>query len=51
MLYLFAANEYALVEKAINKIVSNVLPTINAFNFVRYDFRETSYYQIIGDAL
>lgn len=51
MLYLFAANEYALVEKAINKIVSNVLTTINAFNFVRYDFRETSYHEIMGDAL
>lgn len=51
MLYLFAANEYALVEKVIRKTVDALLPERNAFNYVRYDMRETPFSEIIEDAL
>ncbi len=51
MLYLFAANEYALVEKVIRKTVDNLLLQRNAFNFVRYDMRETPFNEIMEDAL
>lgn len=50
MLYLFAANEYALVEKAINKTVDAILPIRTPFNFVRYDFREVLFEDILNDA-
>ncbi len=50
MLYLFAANEYALVEKAINKTVDSILPSRTPFNYVRYDFREIPFVDILNDA-
>ncbi|OQC11267.1 MAG: DNA polymerase III subunit delta [Tenericutes bacterium ADurb.Bin087] len=51
MLYLFAANEYALVEKVIRKTVDTLLPERNAFNYVRYDMRETLFSEIMEEAL
>ncbi|MDY0214108.1 MAG: DNA polymerase III subunit delta [Bacilli bacterium] len=50
MLYLFAANEYALVEKAIRKTVDNLLEDRNPFNYSRYDLRQVPFKEIIEDA-
>lgn len=50
MLYLYAANEYALIEKAIKKLVDSLLETPNAFNLVRYDLRQTPFTDILEDA-
>lgn len=51
MLYLFATDEYALVEKAIRKLVDSLLEVKTPFNYVRYDFREVPFTTIIEDAL
>lgn len=51
MLYLFAANEYALVEKAINKLLNTLLSVRTPFNYVKYDFRSTPFASIAEDAL
>lgn len=51
MLYLFAANEYALIEKVIRKTVDSLIPERNAFNYVRYDMREVPFSDIMEDAL
>ena len=50
MLYLFATNEYALVEKTINRTVDSILTSRTPFNFVRYDFREIPFEDILSDA-
>lgn len=51
MLYLFAANEYALVEKVIRKTIDNLLEVRSPFNFMRYDLRQTPFKDIVEDAL
>ncbi|MFA5660280.1 MAG: DNA polymerase III subunit delta [Bacilli bacterium] len=50
MLYLYAANEYALIEKAIKKLVDSILEVQNPFNLVRYDLRQTMFSDILEDA-
>ncbi len=50
MLYLFAANEYALVEKVIRKTVDSLLPERNPFNYTRYDLRQVPFKEILEDA-
>ncbi len=50
MLYLFAANEYALIEKVIRKTVDSILEDRNPFNYMRYDLRQVPFKEIIEDA-
>lgn len=50
MIYLFAASEYALIEKAIRKTVDTLIREENPFNLVRYDLREVALLDVLDEA-
>ncbi len=50
MLHLYAASDIAIITKKLNQHIESLVGEPDAFNFVRYDLRETPLNEILDDA-